>query len=383
MDRFNLRLRAAATLAALSLASCAPAVAGVSTRPQSEPIRNVILMIADGAGIGAWTAGAFAREKMAVESMPVIGLIETRSASHKVTDSAASATAYATGARASNRTISVGPPERCPVMRRGDPVTWPAGCEATPSWFAAAREKGKATGVLTTAAVVDASTAAFVAHSPSRYFYEMIADQFEEFGLDVMLGGGLRYFAGESRSDGDDLMARLCARADCVTDETELNHYIPGARPLVGLFSEDDMDELPTRPVRVPSMVRAALAKLEQSPNGFVAMFESEATDNAGHGNVPLERMQADILEFDEAVGVALEFARRTPGTLVVVTADHETGGMSLREVERDFEIAYTTPGHSAALVPVFAEGPGAERFAGWHENREIGQIFFEIANGW
>ncbi|MQA90245.1 MAG: hypothetical protein GEU90_08420 [Gemmatimonas sp.] len=251
------------------------------------------------------------------------------------------------------------------------------------SWFKVAKDKGKATGLLTTAAVVDATPAAFAANSPSRYWYEGAAEQFADFGLDVLLGGGRQYFDGEARKDGRDLLGELCADADCVGTAEELAAYSPDDRPLVGFFSADDMDELEQRPVGVPAMVEAALARLQRDPDGFVAVFESEATDNAGHDNVSLERATADILEFDRAVGVALDFARRTPGTLVIATADHETGGFSLAEMEQDFELAYTTGGHTAALVPLFAEGPLAEQFAGIRDNDEIGRLLMEIVQGW
>jgi alkaline phosphatase len=130
-------------------------------------------------------------------------------------------------------------------------------------------------------------------------------------------------------------------------------------------------------------MVAAALARLERHPAGFVAVFETEATDNAGHGNAPLERVVADVLEFDRAVALVLDFARRTPGTLVVVTSDHETGGLSLVESGRDFTAAYATPGHTAALVPLFAAGPRAERFGGLRRNDEIGRALLEIVRSW
>jgi alkaline phosphatase len=112
-------------------------------------------------------------------------------------------------------------------------------------------------------------------------------------------------------------------------------------------------------------------------------MFETEATDNAAHANAPLERVTADLLEFDRAVAVALEFAGRNPGTLLIVTADHETGGFSLVETGNDFALKYTTHGHSAAMVPLFAFGPQSERFGGLRENYEIGQMLLEIVRAW
>jgi alkaline phosphatase len=116
---------------------------------------------------------------------------------------------------------------------------------------------------------------------------------------------------------------------------------------------------------------------------GFVALFESEATDNSTHANMPLQRITTDILEFDRAVSLALDFATRTPGTLVIVTGDHETGGVSLAETGPDFELRYTTTGHTAALVPLFAFGPGAEAFGGLRSNHEIGGALLRIVRAW
>lgn len=201
--------------------------------------------------------------------------------------------------------------------------------------------------------------------------------------LDVMFGGGRRYFAAEARRDGRDLLGILCARSTCLSSAAELAAYRPDARPVVGLFTPGDMDATDTRPAELTAMVAQALAKLALDPDGFVVLFETEATDNATHANAPLDRITADILEFDRAVGVALDFARRTPGTLPIVTADHETGGMALAETADAFELRYTTGGHSAAHVPLFAYGARAGMFGGLKENYEVGRMLFGIVRGW
>jgi alkaline phosphatase len=346
-------------------------------------VRNIILMIADGVGAGAWTAAEYANDNLAVKRMPVVGLIDTRSAVHKVTDSAAGASVYATGQRVVNRTISVGPASACPLPAAGSSGTWPEGCEPLATWFEAARDKGRATGIVTTTFVTDATPAAFVGHSPSRYWREELAVQVAGFGLDVLLGGGARDFDAATRADGRDLLGEMCERVRCLNSPEELDNYRPDDRAVAGLFASGDMDESEVRPVALPSMVAAALRKLAQNPEGFVAMFETEATDNATHANAPLERVTNDLLEFDRAVAVALDFASRTPGTLVVVTADHETGGFSLVESGNDFELRYANRGHTAAMVPVFAFGPQAERFGGLNENYEIGRQFLRIVGSW
>ena len=378
-----------ALLPLLAALACAPW--GTTPTPAPPPVsmaapevRNIIVLIADGAGVGLWTAASYASSALAVKEMPVVGLVATRSALHKVTDSGAGASVYATGQRVTNRTISVGPASACPLSRSSDTTrVWPAGCERLESWFRVAGEKGKATGIVTTTTVVDATPAAFVASSPSRYWYDEIAAQLATAGLDVMLGGGRRYFAGETRRDRQDLLGEMCARSACLSTAEELAAYRPDARPVVGLFASGDFDDQDPRPVGLPAMVDAALARLARNPSGLVAMFESEATDNATHANASLERITADILEFDRAVRLALDFARRTPGTLVIVTGDHETGGVSLAETGQDFQLRYTTTGHTAGHVPLFAFGPRSESFGGLRENHEIGRMLFEIVRGW
>jgi alkaline phosphatase len=379
-----------AILLLLASAGCAASAGGsVATRTDSgrsavdEPVRNIILLIADGAGVGLWTAAAYENHDLAVRRMPVLGLVDTRSASSKVTDSAAGATVFATGERVTNRTVGVG--GTCPLPSPRDTVAtdWPEGCEPLESWFTMARAKGRATGLVTTTAVIDATPASFIAHSPSRYWHQAIAEQFADAELEVLLGGGRDYFAGATRSDGRDLLGQMCARADCVDTAAELAAYRPADRPLVGLFAPADFDDTDPRPISLPAMVGAALARLSRDPDGFVAMFETEATDNATHDNLPLERLTADMLEFDRAVAVALEFASRTPGTLVIATADHETGGFSLVEARDDFELKYATRGHTASFVPLFADGPRAARFGGLRDNVEIGRTLLEIVRAW
>ena len=381
---------ASALLPFLAALACAPrgiavsSAPGAAGSPPGSGVRNIILLIADGSGVGLWTAAAYASDSLAVMRMPVVGLVDTRSASHKVTDSGAGATVYATGQRVTNRTISVGPASACPLPRSADTArVWPAGCERLESWFRIARDKGKATGVVTTTTVVDATPAAMVANSPSRYWYDEIAEQLSTARLDVLFGGGRRYFVDSTRRDRRDLLGQMCARSVCLSTAGDLEAYRPDSRPVVGLFTSGDMDGMNPRPVGLPAMVEAALAKLGQDSDGFVALFESEATDNATHANQPLERITADVLEFDRAVGVALEFARRTPGTLVIVTGDHETGGVSLAETGTDFTLRYTTTGHTASLVPLFAFGPGAEAFGGFRQNYEIGRTLLDIVRAW
>jgi alkaline phosphatase len=129
-------------------------------------------------------------------------------------------------------------------------------------------------------------------------------------------------------------------------------------------------------------MVEAALLRLGSSDAGFVALMEVEGTDVVGHANDPLASVVAEMLEFDRGVAVGLEFARANPATLVIVTADHETGGLGLFNQDGQLAARYLSTGHSGAMVPLFAAGPQSERFRGIRGNDEIGRLLLEITRG-
>jgi alkaline phosphatase len=357
-----------------------PDVAGAAgaTLPQ-----RVIVLLVDGGGLAQWTSALHAAGSLAVQEMPVVGLVDTRSGTHRVTDSAAGATAYATGHRTFQRAVGVG--LECREIARRDTAAVrrdPTSCAPLRTVLEAARDRGMATGIVTTAAVVDASPAAFVAKSPTRYWYDQIADQFVAARLDVLLGGGRGYFQGGARADGRDVTEALCEGALCITTAAELQAYTPDDRRLVGLFTGEAMPMSHLRSPSLPLMVETALRRLERNPAGFFAFFESESTDDAGHENIPLAEMAREMIDFDSAVRVALDYARRTPGTLVLVLADHETGGMSILERADSVWANYATGGHSGTMVPLFAYGPGAERFGGIRGNDEVGRILMELVEG-
>lgn len=374
-----LRRKSFAIAGLLLLVGCAPA-APASAPPAAGAPLNVILMIADGAGVAHWTAGLHAAGSLAVQEMPVLGLVETSSANRRVSDSAAGATALAAGQRTFNLGVGVAPACREILARDSAAVRRePRSCAPLQTVLEIARARGMETALVTTAAVVDATPAAFIAKVPHRHWYQEIADQMVAARPDVLLGGGRGYFDGALRRDGRSVLDRLCAGALCVSTAEELYAYQPDRRPLVGLFTEGPMPPFDEVRPTFPQMVEAALARLSLSPNGFFAMFENEGTDDAGHDHYTLARLAGEVVAFDRGVALALEFARRNPRTLVVVTADHETGGTAIHERGDSVFAAYTTGGHTGEMVPLFAIGPGAERFGGIRRNDEIGRLLMEI----
>jgi alkaline phosphatase len=339
------------------LTSCAAAA-------QTAP-RRVIVLIADGAGVEHWTLAKFARSDLAVADLPVTGLVDTRGSDHVVTGSAAGATALSTGVRTFRGAVGVGP-------------------DSTPreTVLEAAHARGMGTGLITTTLVVDATPAAFAAHVPARNRLVDIMTQMTDLPVDVIFGGGSRIFEFAASRDSIDLRGRVTERYTYIETAEELAALDPAgvSLPLLGLFYEGSMARAPERAPSLTAMMTAALAVLDRDPQGFFLMVENEGPDTEAHRNVEREVLVPEMLDFDDAVRVALEYQARHPETLIVVTSDHETGGISLNpDQDRNVVLGYSTGDHTAAMVPLFAGGPGAERFGGLRENWEIGQFLLEV----
>lgn len=377
MSKMIASLGLALTTACASGGGAAPATASRG----AEAPHNLIFVVGDGAGVAYWTAAKFARDPLAVQRMPVVGLVDTRGTDHpRVTDSAAGATAFSTGTRSFNGAVGVG--SLCKQMLERDSAAVrrdPAACDPRETLFQLARRAGKAIGAVTTSYVTDATPGAFLAHAPSRGWREAIAAQIVAGQPEVVLGGGRQYFDGSGEQATRELLTDYCAHAACLATAQELAAYRADDRPLLGLFAPTATAPAGQRSPTLPEMTRAALHRLSRDPQGFVLLLESQGPDASGHGNVSLPQATAEMLELDEAVGVALDFAQSHPGTLVVVTADHNTGGLAVQNQDGSLSAAYTTKGHTGDLVPLFAAGPGAERFAGLQENYEVGRKLQEL----
>ena len=341
------------SLLAPLLISCAGAGAA-----QTTP-RRVILLIADGAGVEHWTLAKFARQQLAVGDFEIAGLVDTRGSGHVVTGSAAGATALATGTRTFFGAVGVGP-------------------DSTPrqTVLEAAKARGMATGLVTTTWIVDATPAAFASHVPNRGQLVDIMKQMTQLPVDVLLGGGRGIF---ERAEVD-LRRGAMERYTYIETAAELEQLdTDGVTSLLGLFAPGDLPRAPERSPGLTSMMATALAILDRDPEGFFLMVENEGSDTEAHANVERDVLVAEMLDFDDAVRVALEYQERHPETLVVVTADHETGGLGLTpDRNRNVILRYSTRDHTAAFVPLFASGPGAERFGGLKENWEIGRLLLE-----
>ncbi len=343
---------------------------------------RVIFIIGDGAGVAYWTAASLASDNPAFKQFPVVGLVETQSADSTITDSGAAATAFASGIRTFNGAIGV------------DSDT-----NIVPTVLEVAQQRGMATGLVVTSTITHATPAAFAAHVPDRYMDWEIARQLAEADVDVLLGGGRRYFDPVSRSDsseGVDLLAAMASEYQVVLTPEEFQDVnTDSVSKLVGLFASRHMPDAFSRSPSLPEMITTAIEVLDKDPDGFFLMVEGSQPDFRGEDNSTLDSVTAEMLDLDRAIWVALEYQRTHPSTLILVAADHDAGGLALQhsmpgepdyvEVPRNdpsgrlpLAARYTTDGHTASMVPLFASGPGAERFAGVQDNWEIGRLVFE-----
>lgn len=342
--------------------------AQVASAPATADVpHSVIFLISDGAGAAHWTLAAFATDDLAIGDFRTVGLVDTRGAGHTVSGSAPTATAYATGVRSFMGAIGVGP-DSLPVE----------------SVVEVAMAAGMSTGVISTTAVTDATPAAFSTHVVSRRDMPEIARQQFDKGLTVLMGGGRMLFEPRAQRDGRDLVAEARARGAYVASIEELHDLDPDTvDALVGLFAPGPMGVVADRgEAALTSMGAVALDVLGRNPDGFFLMVENEESDEQSHANADEATITAEMLDFDRLVRLALDYREDHPETLVLVTGDHETGGLSLgyeETAERPVVMSWSSGAHTGTLIPIFAAGPGAERFGGIIRNDEIGQILLEM----
>ena len=333
--------------------------APVLTDPERKP-KNIILMIGDGMGIGQITAGMYSNNNfLNLERFPVVGLHKPHAADNLVTDSAAGATAFACGVKTYNGAIGVNT-EKQPVK----------------SILEEAEERGMATGMVATSTIVHATPASFIAHQERRTMYEEIAADFLNTEIDFFVGGGKKYFDRREK-DERNIYAELEKKNYVISDyfKGELKNIKVKGGQNIGYFTADS-DPLPATAGRkyLTSASKMGMQFLRNhSKKGFFMMIEGSQIDWGGHANNS-EYIVAEMLDFNKAVGAVLDFAKEDGNTLVIVTADHETGGYAINigSTQDSLITAFTSKKHTAALVPVFAYGPGAHLFAGIYENTAI-----------
>lgn len=406
-----------------------------SSASTEESPRNIIFMIGDGMGPAYTSAYRYylhgkpqGTPKPTIFDQLLVGNAWTYPDDDTwVTDSAASATALATGVKTFNGAVGVDA-DKAPLD----------------SILKQAKRAGWRTGLVATSEIYHATPASFVAHSVNRKYASAIADDFVDakvngqLPVDLLLGGGRKYFSRDDR----DLVAELTAAGYTYVEALTQLSEVAQAQAVVGLFADNNLPYAldSETPLRLTQMTRAALENLGRSDTGFLLMAEGSLIDWCGHAN-DIACAMAEMTDFAAAVKVALTFVEQHPDTLLVVTADHSTGGLSLgrqgvyewkpEEVKKiharaetiaraldgaitmntvwrrfvDFDLTqvqaarlaaltdemnlyqavlevlnertrtgWTTMGHDATDVQIFAAGQGAELFRGSLDNIEIGR---------
>ena len=323
---------------------------------QDKIAKNIILMIGDGMGVSQVYAGITANHgHLNIEKFKNIGFSKTYSASDYITDSGAGGTAIAIGFKTYNHAIGV------------DADTIPH-----KSILEYAEENGKTTGLVATSTIAHATPASFIAHQPKRYMYEDIAEDFLKTDIDVFIGGGLNHF--NKRKDKVDLTVALKDNGYQLAYKLDELKNINSGK-LAGLIYEDDPPKYSEgRGDMLHESSMKAIEILNQNESGFFLMIEGSQIDWGGHDN-DTEYIVDEMLDFDRVIGKVFEFAEQDGNTLVIITADHETGGMGLNKGNFEKGIVkagYTTGNHTGVMVPVFAYGPGSEKFRGIYENTDI-----------
>lgn len=325
-------------------------------------IKNIILMIGDGMSIPQINALMLTSDSTtAFERFSVSGLAKTNSKSNKITDSAAGGTAIATGHKTNNGIIGMN-----------------ADSLAVPSILEMMSDKGKKTGVIATSYITHATPASFVAKNINRNNYEEIALDFANSDkIDLIIGGGRRHFT--NREDSINLITEMTENGWRYYEEIPQTYSADSK--IIVLASDEHMNAYPQRGEFLSDATELALNALSKNDKGFFLMIEGSQIDFACHNNDSTYLIN-EMTDFNNTINKVLDFAHNNPNTLVVVTADHETGGLTIidpdeRYIRTDFH--FSTGSHSPLMVPVFAYGPQGENFSGIIDNTDIMKIILEI----
>ena len=324
--------------------------------PKGKKVKNVILMIGDGMSLmhvyTAWTAN---RGKLWLENAQATGLSKTWAVKKLVTDSGSGGTSLATGVKTVYHAVGVDP--------EGKPQT---------SLVDVAKELGKDAGMAVTCRLWDATPCDFCCHNIDRDKEEELVGDYPTSGVDFVFGGGAQKFT--NRKDGRDIFKELQKKGYHVSRTLDdFFAYDKNSRIFAVPYDKDT----PLPDERGDLLARASMkgiSLMNQNKNGFFMMIEGSQLDDYGHFN-QLDLLMKETLDFDQTVGEVMKWAAKDGETLVVVTADHETGGLTLVNGNKDEgrgECCFSTKDHSGAMVPVYAFGPGAENFTGIFENTDV-----------
>lgn len=324
--------------------------------PKGKKVKNVILMIGDGMSLmHVYTAWAANRGKLWLENAQATGLSKTWAVKKLVTDSGSGGTSLATGVKTVYHAVGVDP--------EGKPLT---------SLVDVAKELGKDAGMAVTCRLWDATPCDFCCHNIDRDKEEELVGDYPTSGVDFVFGGGAQKFT--NRKDGRDIFKELQKKGYHVSRTLDdFFAYDKNSRIFAVPYDKDT----PLPDERGDLLARASMkgiSLMNQNKNGFFMMIEGSQLDDYGHFN-QLDLLMKETLDFDKTIGEVMKWAAKDGETLVVVTADHETGGLTLVNGNKDegrVECCFSSKDHSGAMVPVYAFGPGAENFTGIFENTDV-----------
>lgn len=325
------------------------------TAPKGKKVKNVILMIGDGMSLmhiqAAWTCN---RGKLWLENAQYTGLSKTPASNRLITDSGSGGTSLATGYKTLYHAVG--------VDTLGRPLK---------SLCALAHEKGRSSGIAVTCRLWDATPCDFCCHNINRDNEQELVADYLTSGIDFAFGGGAKYFL--HRKDGHNIFDELQKEGYHISRTFEdLEQWKKGR-----VFCVPYDVDTPVPDERGDLLARASLkgiSLLNQNPKGFFMMIEGSQLDDYGHFN-QLDMLMKETLDFDQTIGKVMQWAAKDGQTLVVVTADHETGGLTV--LGGDLKTGtvqgnFSTKDHSGTMVPVYAFGPGSENFSGFMDNTDI-----------
>jgi alkaline phosphatase len=316
--------------------------------------RNVILVIGDGTGINQISALQYYKDgKIHYEDFPIIGLSKISSTS-LITDSAAAATAMACGEKTYNKAIG--------VNAQGEDLL---------NLTELMSQKGGSSGLIATSSITHATPASFYAHHTDRNDHDIIASFLPNAPIDFFAGAGLKYF--RDRKDQVNLLDTFAQKG--FTIETSSLKAYPEAKKLGYLLADKDMPTMiEGRGTFLEDASSLAINHLSSNEQGFFLMVEGSQVDWGGHDN-DFDYMISELIDLDNTLGRLMAYAQKDQNTLIVVTGDHATGGLALSADQGDYNTikpTFSSTGHNADWIPVFAYGPGAELFSGVYENTMI-----------
>jgi alkaline phosphatase len=312
--------------------------------------KNIILLIGDGTGFNQIALSRMAiagyDSRLYLDKLPFTGISLTHSADNIVTDSAAAATAWSTGHKTNNKFLSIKPNKE--VLQTLPEKLY---------------RKGFLSGLVATSSITHATPAAFYAHVDNRYKEKEIARQLQGSSIDIALGGGKKFFDIDQEN-----INYLYNLNDLPKDGPDTSKRV------IGLFANDGIRRSEASPTQL-AMTSAAIEHLlsrTSNCSGFFLMSEGSQIDWAGHDN-DAKKMIEEFRDFDATIKEVIKFINKNKNTLLIVTADHETGGLQILKKSKNLiKVQWGTGSHTAGPVGVFSYGPGAENFEGTMDNTDI-----------